>query len=181
MKRRLSCLTVVCLCAVLGCGKETPPAEKPRSDPGKPAVGAGLPDGFYIIHREGAGAAALGPLADDETVAVQEYRYLKEKQAPVYLVVRTQPDVALVLARPPVREEEGGLRILLELTPAGAKDLERVTAANKDGAAALVLGGEVITTHKIRTAITGGKLQITNCDPDAGEHLWRTMQRLHGK
>src|SRR5262249_59551160 len=129
---------------------ETPPAGRPGQDPGKPAADAVLPDGFYIIHREGAGVAALGPLADGEAVAVQEYRYLKEKQAPRYLVVRTQPDVALVLAHPPVREEAGGLRILLELTSAAAKDLERVSAANKDGAAALVLGAAATTPPNSR-------------------------------
>ena len=177
MKRRLSCLTFVSLCVLSGCGRHEPASAKPD----KPAAAAKLGDGFYVVLRQGDSAVEVGPLGDGEAALVQDYRYLKEKQSPKFLVVRTRPDVPLALARPPERAEEAGtLRILLELTPAGADALERVTRANKDGHAAVIIGGEVVTTHKIRQAITGGKLQISNCDPDAGQFLWRQLQALAG-
>src|SRR5262245_57602604 len=88
IKRRLSCLRVVCLCVRYGCGRR-----EAGGDAGDTGARTRLGAGSYVVLRQGASAAAVGPAADGETVLVQDYRYLKEKQWPTFVLVRTRADV----------------------------------------------------------------------------------------
>ncbi len=49
--------------------------------------------------------------------------------------------------------------------------LEEFSRAHLDGKVVVVLDGEVITMHKVRSVITGGKFQLTRCYDDACEVL----------
>jgi len=44
----------------------------------------------------------------------------------------------------------------------------------------IVLGGEVVTMHKVREVIEGGDVQITSCAPGAAEYLLEQL-RAHYK
>jgi preprotein translocase subunit SecD len=138
------------------------------------------PDGVYAVLRESAMEKDVLPLRDKEALIVQRHRYLKDgdKAPPRFLVIRPTPDVRLELDGPPKAEKEAGMvtRILLKLRPAAAADLERLTAANLDKQVAIVLGGEVVTVHRIREAIKGGEVQITNCAAGAADFLLEQLQ-----
>jgi hypothetical protein len=41
---------------------------------------------------------------------------------------------------------------------------------------AIVLGGEVVTTHKIRAVIRDGNVQITRCVPGAAKYLLEQLK-----
>src|SRR5260370_29466881 len=89
-----------------------------------------LPSGIYKVIKEGTEEKAVKPTKDDETVAVNNHRYLKKdaKEAPVYLVVHKQPDVPLVLAEDPeVVKDEKGLQIRLKRHADQAKAIEQPT------------------------------------------------------
>jgi preprotein translocase subunit SecD len=45
----------------------------------------------------------------------------------------------------------------------GRKALEKLTAACLDRQVAIVIGGEVVTTHKVRQVIRDSRVQITGC------------------
>src|SRR5439155_2349858 len=87
-----------------------------------------LPDGVYAVQRDGLNEKDVLPLKDGEVLAVDHHRYLKkdESEPPRFLVARSTPEVALDLAGEPkaVKEEAGGVRILLKLQPKGATALE---------------------------------------------------------
>jgi preprotein translocase subunit SecD len=143
-----------------------------------------LANGIYGVLREGAEEKAILPLKDNEVVAVNNHRFLKkgDKEPPVYLVVRKAPDVPLVLAgEPEVVKDEKGLQIRLTLHADHAKTMERFTRDSKGGTAAVIIGGEVVTAHKIRDVITGGAVQITNCNEEAGAFLLKQLQDLSKK
>jgi hypothetical protein len=144
-----------------------------------------LPNGLYGVLRDGPEEKAVLPIKDGETVALHNHRYLKKdaKEPPVFLVVHTKPDVPLVLVGEPevVKSDNGTLTFRLKLHADHAKTLEKFTRDNKGGKVAVVIGGEVVTVHHIRDVITGGDIQVSNCNAEAGAFLLKQLQNLAKK
>jgi preprotein translocase subunit SecD len=46
---------------------------------------------------------------------------------------------------------------------------------------AIVLGGEVVTMHKVREAIKGGEVQITSCAAGAAGYLLKELEGYYRK
>src|SRR5690348_15827790 len=134
--------------------------DKTPAPPKKP------PAGVYVVLRENRSEKEVLPLKDGEALVVNHHRYVKkdDREPPQFVVVRSTPDVALDLAEEPKAVKEDGevVRIFLKLKPKAATALERVTTDARDKQLAIVLDGEVVTSHKIRQAIKGGEVQITS-------------------
>jgi preprotein translocase subunit SecD len=116
-------------------------------------------------------------------LVVDHHRDVKkdESEPPRFVVVRKAAGVALDLAAEPkaVKQEGGeGLRILLKLQPAPARELERLTRENLGRQVAIIVGGKVVTVHKVREVIKGGEVQITSCAPGGAEYL---LEKLQGR
>jgi hypothetical protein len=143
-----------------------------------------LADGVYVVLREGSQKKDLAPLANGEVVVVNRHRYLPEgdKEPPRFLVVRPVPDVPLDLAGAPKADRENGdvVRIRLQLRPAAAATLERLTRAQQGRQIAIILRGDVVTQHKIRSVISNGAVQITSCAPKAAAYLLRQLEARPG-
>jgi preprotein translocase subunit SecD len=146
----------------------------------KPESPRKLPDGVYLVLRDSTRAKDVRPLKDGEVLVVNRHRYLKkdDKEPPRFLVVRPVPDVILDLAGRPKAVKEGKevVRILLKLRPKAAKALEQLTSNRVGKQIAIVLGGEVVTMHKIRTVIKGGDVQISSCAAEAGKYLLEQLE-----
>lgn len=56
--------------------------------------------------------------------------------------------------------------------------MERVTRENIGRSAAFVIDGDVVTAHKIRTVIEGGRIQLSRCTDDACEVIAVRLQQL---
>jgi preprotein translocase subunit SecD len=139
-----------------------------------------LPDGVYAVLREGRNEKEVLPLKDAEVLVVHDHRHLKndDKEPRRFLVVHSAPDVDLDLVGEPQAVKEGKevVRILLKLQPRAATALERLTSDRLGGQITIVLGGEVVTMHKIREVIKGGEVQITNCAAGAANSLLEQLQ-----
>jgi preprotein translocase subunit SecD len=175
-------LRTTCLLAVLflaGCQ----PAQGPRQ--ARPAATDTLSDGVYAVLRDGLQEKEMLPLADGEALVVHRHRYLKtdKDEPPRYVVVRATPDVTLDLAGEPAAVKEDGevSRILLKLRPGAAAALERLTRERQGRQIAIVLGGEVVTMHKVREVIKGGDVQISSCAPGAAGYLLERLWAHQGK
>jgi hypothetical protein len=164
------------LAAVLLLGGHAAAARaEPREEPKKP------PDGVYAVLRDGAAEKAVLPLKDGEALLVHRPPSLKgqPEEPPRYVVLRAAPDVQLDLAGPPQAVKEGdNTRFLLKLRPDAAAALERLTRDRLGGQVAVVLGGEVVSMHKVREVIKGGDVQITSCAPGGAEAL---LERLRAR
>jgi preprotein translocase subunit SecD len=147
--------------------------------------GPKLADGIYAVLREGADQKALLPLKEGEAMAVDRHPYLpkKDNEPNRFLVVHAKADVGIDLDGAPNAVKEGTevVRILLKLQPKAAKALEDLTKDNVGKQLTIVVGGEVVTTHKIREAIPGGLVQITSCTPGAANHLVERLQAMKKK
>jgi hypothetical protein len=174
---RCTCLLATGL--LLGGPAALPPAADGREPRKAPA------DGVYRVLRDGPAEKSVLPLKDGEALVVNRHRYQKggDKEAPQFLAVHDKPEVALDLAGGPEADRENGevVRIRMKLRPDAARALERVTR-DRQGQLAIVLGGEVVTVHKIRTAIPDGDVQITSCTPGAADYLLKQLEaRRKGK
>jgi preprotein translocase subunit SecD len=174
--RRLVCLlaTMIFVSSAVGVW----PQEK------TPTGSKKLSDGFYAVQRESLKEKDLLPLKEGEVLLVNRHRYLEkgEKEPPRFLVVRSAPDVEFDLAGAPKAVKEGKevVRIYVNLQPKAAKALERLTRDHLGREITIVLGGEVVTMHKVRGVITGGEAQITSCAAGAANYLLEQLQ-VHQK
>lgn len=94
------------------------------------------------------------------------------------LVVNAVPDVPFILKEPPKKDidpDKKTARLQIQLNTDAAGALEAFTRENLNGTAAVIVGGQVISIHKIRTPITGGKMQITRCSDDACEVIYSQL------
>jgi preprotein translocase subunit SecD len=150
------------------------PGDKTIASPKK------VPDGVYAVLRESLKEREVLPLKEGEALVVHNARYLKkdENEPPRYLVVHSAPDLVLDLAGKPKAVKEGTevVRISLKLQPNAAAALERLTRAHIGRQVAIVLGGEVVTVHKIREVIKGGEVQITCCAAGTANYLFKQLE-----
>jgi SecD-like export protein len=166
------------LLPVLGCQKSASQNDRPGVAKQKPA-GSDIPDGFYLVARLSEQRDELLPLSKSERIVVHDQTFggIDPEEPAVFLVVADSPQVPLYLSSLPKSGEleEGRKAIQLEFSEDASEKLERFSADNIGGAVAVVVGGKVATRHKIRVAITGGKLQISCCGAGACEHLLREL------
>jgi preprotein translocase subunit SecD len=139
--------------------------------------------GFYLVTAEAESAAALPAASSEQQVVRYDYKYLRENERarPLYLLMPKAADVPLVLAKGPKLQEKGenGFpELLLELTPAAAQKLEKLTREHLGGRVAFVIDGEPVTLHKIRSAISGGQFRLSRCTDTACQYIYG---RLAGK
>jgi hypothetical protein len=152
-------------------GPPPPPQASFASDAaattGNPAASAPLPNGLYTVVRDALDSSATSddrlrvvpfdpPPSDDADAG----------RARVWVVLDRQSYVPLILEAPPATENDVHGRPLLTvaLAPQYVHALEELTRANLNGGrVAVVLDGVPITIHKVRSVISGGKMQITRC------------------
>ncbi len=150
-----------------------------------PATARKLPSGVYAVLRASVSEKKVLPLKDGEALVVHHHRYLKkgDRDPPEFLVVRSAADVDLNLAGKPkaVKEGEEVVRIFLKLQPKAALALERLTSDRLGKQIAIILKGEVVTTHRIREVIKGGEVQISACVPGAANYLLEQLQTHQAK
>ena len=173
--RRVACLVAASCFIGVSAGSQNQVPQTPKK----------LANGVYAILRDSLNEKDVLPLKDKEALVVHQHRYLKkdDKEPPRYLVVRSTPDVDLDLVESPkaVKEGEEVVRILLKLRPKAAVALERLTSDRLGQQITIVLGGEVVTMHKIREIIKGGEVQITSCAAGAANYLLEQLQNQHKK
>jgi len=137
---------------------------------------------MYLVLRRGGTAAEVGPVGAEEVRMPYARRFAPPGQTepPEVLVLTREPAVLLELASPPEGDtaQACSVPVRLELVPSQAQALARFTGQNQGRSAAIVVGGEVVTVHKIRSAVEDGRMQVTCCSPGACGYL---MQQLSGR
>lgn len=141
----------------------------------------GLVDGLYLIQREGKLEKEILPLKSFEHTLLNNYEFLapEERGETAYIVVSQKSFVPIVLDSAPVKSNDNAGRPKLEISLAEdqIKPLEKFTTENLMKSVAIVIGGKVVTTHRIREPIIGGKMQITRCTDHGCEALYTKLQK----
>ncbi len=131
------------------------------------------PDGLYMVPAFAADSNRTEP-APEGTMAVPFHSlFLEADERGLQVLIDTTAFVPLQLETSPKAEQqtEEKQRLLLSLTPAASELLKNFTAERVGESVAIVVDGQVVTRHRVRTALTSGQLQISWCGPDACEQL----------
>jgi preprotein translocase subunit SecD len=138
---------------------------------------AKLPDGMYLVLAEYQKAPAT---AEQGVVIPFSHDFLLEasEEDPRFLAVDPADFVELQLASAPEQSEQPNQRVnlLLSLNSMAKDQLAAFTAKNLNKPVAIVIGGQAVTKHNVKSVIDGGKLQISWCTKFACEKLLVELQ-----
>ncbi len=134
-----------------------------------------LRNGVYAVLKEAPTAEQARVQSVKHAVLLYDRKYSESdrNQPAKYVALDTASFVPLVLAAPPeARTDDRGFTLLsVRLAREHVKTLETFTREHLNGAVAIVLGGEIITMHKVRSVITDGDVKITRCQDNACQVL----------
>jgi preprotein translocase subunit SecD len=142
---------------------------------------ARIPNGFYAVLSEGSSRDKVRTDSVPNIVLLYDGKYVDSSQtaSPSFVALDTVSFVPLILEGSPTASKDGNGRTLLGVTLSRKyiRRLEDFTKAHLGGRVAIVLDGEIITMHKIRSVISEGKIQITRCYDNACELLLSKLTR----
>lgn len=134
-----------------------------------------LANGVYAVLRDGRtpGEARIEALPHVILIYDRKYSDSDKNRPPIYVALGTSSFVPLVLAGPPQAHKDvrGWTSLNITLAREHVKTLEDFTRTHLDGKVAIVIGGEIVTMHKVRTVIQDGKAKIARCTDNACETL----------
>ena len=183
LRRRSTFGVLVIMTTVTVCGMPVTASEGPTTSTGtKPADAlpqsshqktetgkskSKLKDGLYLILRQDPDRAKVEPAAPDEEIVINDFEFLQpsEREPTSFIAVSQEQFIPFIFSTDPAKgsDDKGRTKLLLQLAEDQIKPLESFTEKHCGKSVAIIIGGKVVTTHKIREAITGGKLQITRC------------------
>jgi hypothetical protein len=138
-----------------------------------------LPNGLYLVLREDARFNYLAPHGAEQ-VRINDYHFLdpSERGKTSFMVLTTNSYIPFVFASNPTKETDnrGRPKLMIELAKDQIAPLEKFTRENVDKEVAIVIGDEVVTAHRIREPIVGGKMQITRCTDNGCNVLYSKLQ-----
>jgi hypothetical protein len=164
---RRSVLLTAALCAglVSGCGNEQARPEAPVSGGHAPA--AALANGLYAVEGEAHEAPTSGAPHPERVVLPYDPMPVDGEASPPrrWVEIDRSSNVPLIVQSASLTEEDArGLPFLsVTLDPRYTTRLEDFTREHLGGRAAVVLDGNVVTVHKVRSVLTDGKMQISRC------------------
>jgi preprotein translocase subunit SecD len=147
------------------------------------ADAARLPDGVYQVVRKADDAKSLEPLSDGEEIRIDDGKLLEpnvplKQDPPQYIAVTKKSYVPIILNGEPIKNTDRvyKTRLLLQLAPEQIVPLEKFTRKNVGKQVAIVIGDRVVTVHKVREPIVGGRLQITRCTDNGCDVLFTELK-----
>lgn len=155
-------------------------SESPSKGSTNSTTTAALPNGLYLVFNESDQSKKLSPVGKQQVI-VYDYEFFPEadRDAATYLTISTEEFIPLCLAVEPQKEKDtqGKPKLMLQLANDQVTPLEEFTTRNLGKAVAIVIGSKVVTKHKIKEAIKGGKMQITRCSDNGCEILYTQLKQ----
>lgn len=142
-----------------------------------------LSNGIYLVLRDAENAKLLEPAVASERILIDDGHLLEPTQPnlpdkPHFVVLSAERFIPINLAHKPTKkvDQQGKKQLLLELAKSQVTPLETFTRENCGRSAAIVIGNQVVTVHKIREPIKDGKMQITRCTDNGCDVLYTQLQ-----
>ncbi len=164
-------------------GPATSPGCQPRPQESVPPVDESVApkSGLYLVHRWTNQRSELFPLLDGEILLHHDPRQIDEQSTEpvVFLTVKRTDRVLFENHRDleAIPQDDGRIQLQMTLSPDSADELEQLSRRTLGRQVATVVGNRVITIHKVRSVIRGGKIQISRCTDEGCEVLMRQLTR----
>ncbi|HAE39142.1 MAG TPA: hypothetical protein DCG57_10960 [Candidatus Riflebacteria bacterium] len=142
-----------------------------------------LANGMYLVHAKISNPDNVRNLPAGYRLAVYSFEHLTtrdgEERGAEYIIIKNTPDVKFSLSGDPEifsTNDKYEFALHISMNEEAAQQLQKFTAANIMRSVALVAGGKILTMHKIRSEITGGKLQITRCNDNGCQYIYNSLR-----
>lgn len=136
-------------------------------------------NGVYRVFEERTTENRFDPVPADCHLVTYDQSYATGVPGiPVrYVVISAEPGVPMVLGTKPEKQihENGNPSLQIQFERKYADQLRQFTSDNLNKSIAMVIGGKVVTMHKVRAAIEGGRVQITRCSDKACDVLYSEL------
>lgn len=165
--RQILVLLTIALMMVAG---KTGQAQESNETTGAPE------NGIYLVQRWTVDRDDLFPLFENEVFfEYDESKYIElrdEEAEPVKFIALSQTEfIPFDLEQPPVmkKREDGFKLVSLTFSAEMTEKMKSFSRQFLGRQVATVVDGNIITLHKVRSVIDGGRLQITRCTDDGCE------------
>jgi preprotein translocase subunit SecD len=142
-----------------------------------------LRNGIYLVLRDAESSKSLEPAGANERILIDDGHLLEPTQPnlpdkPRFVALSTDHFIPISLAQKPAKkvDAQGKKQLLLELAKGQVAPLETFTRENCGRSVAIVIGNQVVTVHKVREPILGGKMQITRCTDNGCDVLYTQLE-----
>lgn len=137
-----------------------------------------LQDGLYLVKQVIYDPTTITPKDAGSAVYFNALFLDNAPEGAKALVLDTSTFVPLELASEPelIPQADNKKKIQLSFSRMASDRLASFTSKNLMKQATLVVDGEALTVHKIRAAITGGKMEITRCGDNACEKIYVALK-----
>lgn len=144
-----------------------------------PVLSESLDDGFYNVIRKERPSDDVTLLKEHQARVHYNPIFLDGDEQELSVIVEDDTFVPIVLKQTPEKTQDTTDRtqfwLQISLADGAASKLETFTRENLGGTVAIVVGGKVVTMHKIKSVVTGGKLQISRCGDNGCQVLFREL------
>lgn len=142
-----------------------------------------LVNGIYLVHAEfrnseKANRLPSGYILCEYTSDHLVSRVSAQTDPARYIVIKDAPSVPVVLADKPelsTTNDKYEFSLQFKLAPEYIDQMEKFTGDNLNKRIALVVGGKIITIHKIRSAIKNGLITITRCTDNGCKVIYQNL------
>jgi preprotein translocase subunit SecD len=140
-----------------------------------------LKDGLYLVEKVLYDTINVTLNANQALVHFNKELLENAPDGSVGLIINTADFVPLQLAEEPtlLPQAENQKKLQLTFSRTAAEKLESFTAKNVMKQVAMVVDGEVLTMHKIRDTIRGGKMEITGASDNVCRRIYVTLKNRH--
>jgi len=137
-----------------------------------------IKDGLYLVAGIVSDSTHIEP-NDKQKVLVRFNKQFIENapENSMGIIVYTDNFVPLELDKKPELRKQNASQKTVELcfSKLASDKLAAFTSHNIMKEATLIVNGEALTLHKIRAAITGGKMEISRCGDNACEKIYAEL------
>lgn len=143
-----------------------------------PAAGNQVPlaNGIYLVLQRSENPQEMSKPNDEQVILTDqdEFTAAPTDEPITYLLVARRPSVPLLLENAPTKDkdEQGKLFLRIKLAETHVPLLKEFTGKHIGSRLAVIIGGKVVSVHKIRTEIADGRVQISFCSKNLCEVLY---------
>lgn len=131
----------------------------------------GSKSGIYLVLRSDGSKSKIEPIAPGEKLLIDDGRFLEESERDPaeFVVVEEKSFIPFKLDQKPVEgyTKDNKPKVFLQFAKTQAKELDALTGNNVGKRIAIVICDQIVSCHKIKEALKGGKMQISRCTKES--------------
>lgn len=127
--------------------------------------------GIYLVLRSDRSQNKIEPVLSGERMLIDDGRFLEESERdPIeFVVVQKNSFIPFKLDGKPVEgyTDDHKPKVYLQFAEKEAQALDSLTGNNVGKRIAVVIDDQIVSCHKIKEALKGGKMQISRCTKES--------------